>query len=336
MMDTGLGEDGGTLKQASHVWAMLDEMANTDPAAYQRFIKKTMEEGKENMDLPKPFACMKTSIITPSKSVLYLNLCSWKKIPKPTSDSDPIAVATGPLEESKDASGKYTVVRLAFNPYVLEESFQNAVDRDLLINLGMDYVENQHKVKLSRSYKECQGLKFKGDISTLTSVKRFFGKREKTEEEVLEENLAGLSPDTLLGKIHELSNQDLEQSDLEDRLKDLAVGSTKDPDVDRKGGLIQEISSTKLELPEPEYSLDLQEGDEKGPRRLELRLELHGVQSVSQCELDISEDEVNLFVEGKYDLHLCFPELISESDAKAKFYKKSSVLLVTLPTQNQR
>ena len=36
-MDGGLGSD--TSKQASHVWAMLDEMASSDPAAYQRFIK---------------------------------------------------------------------------------------------------------------------------------------------------------------------------------------------------------------------------------------------------------------------------------------------------------
>lgn len=32
-------------------------------------------------------------------------MCSWKKIPKPATDSDPIAVATGPLEQHKDASG---------------------------------------------------------------------------------------------------------------------------------------------------------------------------------------------------------------------------------------
>lgn len=335
-MDGGLGSD--TSKQASHVWAMLDEMASSDPAAYQRFIKKTMEEGRQNMDLPKPFACINTSIIKPTKSVLYINMCSWKKIPKPATDSDPIAVATGPLEQHKDASGEYSVARLAFNPYVLEESFKSGVDEDLLIQLGMDYIENQHKVKLSRTYKECQGLKFKGDIASLASAKRFFGKREKTEAEILEENLAGLSPDSLLGKIQELSNQDLDQSELEDRLQDLGVGSSKDPGGGRsqgKSGLIEEISSTKVELPVPQYSLDVHDGDEKGPRRLELRLELHGVQSVSECELDISEDEVNLFVEDRYDFYLPFPELISESEAKAKFYKKTSILFVSLPTQSQ-
>lgn len=173
----------------------------------------------------------------------------------------------------------------------------------------MDYIENQHKVKLSRTYKECQGLKFKGDIASLASAKRFFGKREKTEAEILEENLAGLSPDSLLGKIQELSNQDLDQSELEDRLQDLCVGSSKDPGGGRsqgKSGLIEEISSTKVELPVPQYSLDVHDGDEKGPRRLELRLELHGVQSVSECELDISE--VTIYQPGFhfYNILICF------------------------------
>ena len=191
--------------------------------------------------------------------------------------------------------GQYSVVRLAFNPYVLEESFKNSVDRDLLINLGMDYIEQQHKVKVSRTYKECQGLKFKGDVSSLTSSKRFFGKREKTEDELIQENLTGLSPDSLLGKIHELSGQDLEQSELESRLRGLAVdtsGSGVD-DGKRKVGLIEEISSTKVELPQPECTVDFLNEDEKRPRRLELRLQLDGVDSVAECELDIAE--VNMY-----------------------------------------
>lgn len=343
-MAGGLGSDQqDVMKQASHMWAMLDEMASSDPAAYNKFIKKTMDEGKNNIALPKPFTCIKTSLVGPTKSVLYINMCGWEHVPRPKTDADPIAVASGPMEKDKDTTGEYSVVRLAFNPSVLEEAFQNAVDRDLMINLGMEYAGNQHDIKVSRTYKECTGLKFKGDIMCLTSAMRFFGRREKTEEEIIAENLAGLSPDSLLGKIQELSGKDMDQSELESRFKDLAVGSgAKDggsiPDgkatKKKKVGLIEEISSTKTELPAPKYKLNMLGGGDGGKqRRIELRIELDGVQTVAQCELDISEDEVNLYVEGKYELALPLPEPILESEAKAKFNKRSSVLVVTLLTQ---
>ncbi|XP_072172200.1 PIH1 domain-containing protein 2-like [Diadema setosum] len=325
---------GDSLKQASHIWAMLDEMADSDPAAYSKFIKKTLEEGKKKVVLPKPFACFRTSLLKPEKTSLYINLCAWESIPKPKTDEEPVAVASGPIETEKDKDGEYKVVRLAFNPYVLEEGFKNAVDRDLIINLGIDYIQNQHKVTVSRSYRECSDFKFKGPMVSLTSTQRFFGKREKTEEEILQENLAGLSPQSLLGKVQELSGQDLEQSELESRLRGLALNTDSMDSMPKKAaGLIEEISSSDVDLPAPEYNLRLLPANENKQRRLELRLELTGVQSVSECELDISEEEVSLFVEGKYRLCLPLPEPIRESDAKAKFNKKSSALSVILPTQ---
>ena len=51
------------LKQASHIWSMLDEMADSDPNAYKKFIKKTMEDGEKKIILPKPFACVESALV---------------------------------------------------------------------------------------------------------------------------------------------------------------------------------------------------------------------------------------------------------------------------------
>ena len=62
-MAGGETPSGDMFKQASHIWAMLDEMATSDPAAYNKFIKQTMEDSKENIKLPKPFVSLRTSLV---------------------------------------------------------------------------------------------------------------------------------------------------------------------------------------------------------------------------------------------------------------------------------
>ena len=42
------------LKQADHMWKMLDNMAENNPEGYQRFIKKQLQEGSTHFKPPKP------------------------------------------------------------------------------------------------------------------------------------------------------------------------------------------------------------------------------------------------------------------------------------------
>ena len=64
-LPSGLGgeEKDKAMKQAQHIWTMLDEMSNSDPASYKKFIDKQMQEGKKSMEPPQPHMCVKTNMI---------------------------------------------------------------------------------------------------------------------------------------------------------------------------------------------------------------------------------------------------------------------------------
>ena len=50
------------LKQAQHVWSMLDDMAAKDPQAYARFIEKQKKEYHDLRAPPEPHMCVKTEL----------------------------------------------------------------------------------------------------------------------------------------------------------------------------------------------------------------------------------------------------------------------------------
>ena len=68
------------LKQAQNIWSMLDELADSDPESYQKFIEKNLSGGKEEMGTAKPWMCVKTRILVSSdiasllKAMLTLSL----------------------------------------------------------------------------------------------------------------------------------------------------------------------------------------------------------------------------------------------------------------------
>lgn len=58
--NTVCADDKKLLEQANKLWSMLDDMAEQDPQAYQRFIEKQCKEHQESMAPPKPHMCVKT------------------------------------------------------------------------------------------------------------------------------------------------------------------------------------------------------------------------------------------------------------------------------------
>ena len=51
------------MKQAQHVWTMLDDMADNDPKAYRTFIDKQTAERKTFLAPPEPHMCVKTQML---------------------------------------------------------------------------------------------------------------------------------------------------------------------------------------------------------------------------------------------------------------------------------
>ena len=59
----------------------------------------------------------------PKKDVLYINICSWTRIPKPKTNTDPISVSAGPVEDEADDTGK----KLSLSLFVCEFISQDKI-----------------------------------------------------------------------------------------------------------------------------------------------------------------------------------------------------------------
>ncbi|OWF46818.1 PIH1 domain-containing protein 2-like [Mizuhopecten yessoensis] len=350
-MDTdGNVDSDSMMHQAQHIWTMLDDMANSDPKSYKKFIDKHIKEGQEFMSPPTPHMCVQTNILSPKRKSFFINFCSWPKVPKPKSPEDAVPVTGTEITDGRDDCGFYSMTSCAFNPEVIEEyghDTKSLVDRDTLINLAIDFIEHHHKVEVSRSFTllSCD-ITHKGDITLLH--KSFSKKAQKSEQQFeeqlseLEESFGPLAAGAKNSLLNKLANLSTEESGNSQKSNGHGMGTNNDsrsPTIKmpnqtevRKTGIIEEISSqSNSKLTCPLYTMDPIRNDCGDIDQVVVKIQLPGVRSVADCELDISKDDLQLTVEDRYDLHLCFPCQITDDDAVAKFSKKASVLTVTLP-----
>ena len=127
-------------------------------------------------------------------------------------------------------------------------------------------------------------------------------KQSENELDELEKSFGPLAAGCKDSLLKEMSNISLgNKSDNDVQSKDNnqpginILSSNKSP-VTCKKGLIEEVSSTENKLDEPDYSLEIQEKDESFPRRILVKINLPGIKSVRDCDLDISEVGDNLYM----------------------------------------
>uniref|UniRef100_A0A3Q3GEK2 PIH1 domain containing 2 n=1 Tax=Labrus bergylta TaxID=56723 RepID=A0A3Q3GEK2_9LABR len=84
----GTGEDA--LLSVNQFWSMLDDLSQNDPASYRKFIEKNVKEGAAFSAPPELDSCLHTDIEGPKKGSLYINICSWKRVPAPQDPSRPV------------------------------------------------------------------------------------------------------------------------------------------------------------------------------------------------------------------------------------------------------
>ncbi|XP_035689134.1 PIH1 domain-containing protein 2-like [Branchiostoma floridae] len=254
--------------------------------------------------------------------VLYLNICSFDKVPSPKTDQDPVPVSGGKMSTGTDDQGLYAAVPIVFNPSVLQEVTKDKTAENMLVNLALEYVQHQHQLTLSSKFVRCKE-KMKGDYKTLVKAFQQLSKKSEPSGPVGPADVLD-SPQSVL---HQLSNLSTENED-----KDEPVISLVSEDKPTgKSKLIEEISSTEIQLTKPDFQLTAKEAEGSKAKRLVLKIKLPLVRSVSDCELDISEDDVVLEVPGKYRLETTLPQSIDEERATAKFSVKTSSLTVTMP-----
>lgn len=52
------------LNQADSMWKMLDDLADSDPEAYKKFIDKTLKAGCTYFKPPEPCFCISTTLVS--------------------------------------------------------------------------------------------------------------------------------------------------------------------------------------------------------------------------------------------------------------------------------
>ncbi|KAM5132267.1 PIH1 domain-containing protein 2 [Mantella aurantiaca] len=308
------------LSQVNQFWSMLDDMAENSPDSYQKFIQRHMKEGKDFMKPPEPFLCVQTKIMHPEARLLFINICRWKRVPAPQSDLHPVPLIAGNLEEIAEG----TVIDVAYSPAVLKGAHNDRVEQDQLIRLAMKYIEQQHKVTLCHSY-HIAPFKQKGNLQTLMN-NLDDKQKETTKTKAKPENAHNMS---ILDQLKNISVHD-EEKEVSPGIQLLEESNPKP----MRTGLIEVISSTELDeedLPAaPQHHLSVVTNLSGKAQKIVLRAALHGVCSVSECDLSVSKDDLMLEVPGMYRLHLDLPMLVNEDSTTATYNKGNATLTVTM------
>ncbi|XP_070685965.1 PIH1 domain-containing protein 2 [Pempheris klunzingeri] len=295
------------LQQVNQFWSMLDDLSLNDPAAYRKLIEKQMKEGSEFSAPPELDCCLCTEMMEPKKGSLYLNICSWKRVPAPQDPSRPLPVCAGKLETgTNQGQGCYTVLDVALNPAVLQES---KTDKTEVYKLALSFAQQQHGMRLSQQYTviSCSPKSSPDDLC------RRLGFRQWSNTPKLPET-ATQTPAALLQEISSLRSEKQDEAP--------AAQIICRPAEHRKKDLIQVISTTLMQPQKPEYQLEVKTDTAGVSHSMELTVELPKVYSVSECQLRISKDDVLLEVEDVYYLLLEFPKTVNEDTASAIFNKK--------------
>ncbi|XP_030361210.1 PIH1 domain-containing protein 2 isoform X2 [Strigops habroptila] len=224
---------GAALTRAAQLWSLLDEMAENEPQAYRRLLQQQRAEAERFCAAPEPHLCLRARPAGGVGRPLFINVCSWRRVPAPKGPAGPTPVSAGPLEVS--------------------------------------------------------------------------GEGELTLDELL----------------HTMGAEDCSNASV--LLKEESVTQSK-------GHLIEEIASTEMpeKLSTPVYEMITVKDANKKPLKIELRIELPKVSSVSECELRISKDDIIIEVPEKYKLQLDLPELVDEETTTAVFNKGKRVLFITV------
>jgi len=137
-------------QQAQYIWDRLEDLSASDPDAYKSFIDKQMEEKKIFMSSPQAELCIHTSANMNNELVqVFINVCSWKRMPDVKTDQDPIQMMAGfktKYQTNKKDKGSMCIP-IAINDRILKEILSNGRDKRDLIELVLELVRKNVKVK---------------------------------------------------------------------------------------------------------------------------------------------------------------------------------------------
>ncbi|EDV25634.1 uncharacterized protein TRIADDRAFT_23555 [Trichoplax adhaerens] len=307
------------MQQAQHVWTMLDEMAENNPDGYRRFMEKQMKDAKQHIKSPEPAFSIKVNTL--DRRVLYINICGWVRIPEPQSDSHPVPIKAGIVHKFETKKQQFHYIDVAVNDNVIKNSLRDKQFKEELILLAMSYINDSTEWDLMPDKYSILQEKYYGDETNKA-------KPSSQDDDTLRNQLFSIS--------RESDNYDSTSTDplpeLSNLLGKISTGSENKP---TSKNLIEEISSTVIQNPNqvdtyctPQHQIQVFGHD---PPMMIITINLPQTESVQECELDISQVDLNLIVPSKYKLLLKFPQKVQDDLAKATFNKKKGDLKIKIP-----
>ncbi|GMH96213.1 hypothetical protein TrVE_jg6443 [Triparma verrucosa] len=189
-----MGLDMATMgSQAEDMWAMLNDMSEKDPDKYEAFIKEQMEGAEEGggkgqrtftptscFVVKTRFAAAKGMKIKNSNGVdatgkLFVNMCSHDGVQRPlNSEGQPVAEDRPHLDNMQiplvvsdmrsctdNSDEKVAAVDVVYNPWVIKKANENNVFRAQVVELGLNWVQQEQNCKLESKWKVIKS-KYKG------------------------------------------------------------------------------------------------------------------------------------------------------------------------------
>mgnify|MGYP001796180192 FL=1 len=169
---------------------------------------------------------------------------------------------------------------------------KNKEEQDALIQLAFAYVEDQQKLKLSKTY-HITSIEFKGDPKT---IREDFGLGKDPMKEEMEKLAKSFAPVADIATkdpslLEKLSNDSIKTSQNDNIIKEEMTADIRIPGMTNRkspagGGNTQLIEEVRIT---PSHTLSHKVSTIDGSRSLIVKINLEKIESVNQCTLDISE-----------------------------------------------
>ncbi|KAI8999528.1 pre-RNA processing PIH1/Nop17-domain-containing protein [Gaertneriomyces semiglobifer] len=281
---------------------------------------------------PEPGYVIKTTLTHGSNQgrKVFINICTSPEIaeakPSPVKKGDQgqswsIPYSLGqPREDVDNANNKCTVYDCVFHPETYQLGRQKPAFDQLLVSTAIEGIEKQFKVHLDKKYRVPK-MKFKG-VPTMTVIR----------------TPAGSKP------VGETTTEYIERLQEEQRRNQTSAKSQSSRLIEELDPAIAPRTEDKVEaIPKyrivykdinadyQKYTCERERQYGARPDALTVKVQLPGVSSASQVDLDIDQKKMSVLVTGRYRLLLELPLPVNPDKGDAKFNKAAQELSIELP-----
>uniref|UniRef100_A0A7M5UP15 PIH1 N-terminal domain-containing protein n=1 Tax=Clytia hemisphaerica TaxID=252671 RepID=A0A7M5UP15_9CNID len=317
-------KDEQVLEQTEQIWRFLDEMSLKDPKEYETFIQKVLKDGEnENMGPPVPSFVVQTEKTGPNpfeafridRYVLmllshsqvpqvipirkyFINFTKWHQLPKPENETSPVAMTTSNIRKEIIEKEWAYIIDVTLNPEVYpSDTSPNQLQRRALVELVFRHIESKHSLQFSRKFEFCEE-KYIGNRDSLldficpSAVKNKLNNAlNGTENNLTLDQIRNLSKGKENNKIV-TGNQTKSGMSKKSQPTPASVetiktssGESVDSMKELKTKTLGSHHGNKTRLPAPKVEMMVN----KDGGNIELRIELPKVDTVAECDLEITE-----------------------------------------------